>query len=196
MMNYASSVRPQRRMTSLDADFPQLDRQRQWLNDYRPGLRLDEQGTVISVGDGIAWVDGLPSAAMDELLNFADGSLGQVFHLGERLLGAVMLNVTDNLTAGTAAQLGGHRVSVPVGEALLGRVIDPLGQPLDGLPAPLSHSRRNLEQPSPSIIERDFVQRPLYTGIRLIDSLLPIGKGQRQYWCAPDPHHRQSAADR
>jgi F-type H+-transporting ATPase subunit alpha len=160
--------------------FPLLNRQRRWLDDYQPGLHLAEQGTVVAIGDGIAWIKGLPSAAMDELLNFADGSIGQVFHLGERLLGAVLLSETEALTAGTAVQLSGLSVSVPVGEALLGRVIDPLGQPLDGQPPPRCHSRRNLEGPSPPMIERDFVQRPLYTGISLIDSLLPIGRGQRQ----------------
>jgi len=174
--------------------FPLLNQQRRWLDDYQPGLRLAEQGTVVSVGDGIAWINGLASAAMDELLNFADGSLGQVFQLGERLLGAVLLSETENLTAGTAVQLGGRRVSVPVGKALLGRVIDPLGQPLDGQPAPRCHSRRNLEGASPSMIERDFVRRPLYTGIRLIDSLLPIGKGQRQLIIGDEGLGRSSIA--
>jgi len=174
--------------------FPQLSRQRRWLDGYQLDLRLVEQGTVVSVGDGIAWIDGLPSAAMDELLNFADGSLGQVFHLGERMLGAVLLIETENLTAGTLALLGGRRVSVPVGQALLGRVIDPLGHPLDGQPPPRCHSRRNLEGPSPSIIERDFVTRPLYTGIRLVDSLLPISKGQRQLIIGDEGLGRSSIA--
>ncbi|WP_275099147.1 F0F1 ATP synthase subunit alpha [Sedimenticola hydrogenitrophicus] len=160
--------------------FPALRRQRRWLDNYQPGLRLAERGTLVSIGDGIAWIEGLPSAALDELLNFADGSLGQVLHLGERLLAAVLLRETEKLTAGTTVRLGGRRVSVPVDEALLGRVIDPLGLPLDGQPMPPGQVRRNLEGPSPQMIERDFVQRPLYTGIRLIDSLLPIGKGQRQ----------------
>ncbi len=163
-----------------DDSYPLLSRQRRWLDEYQPGLHLAEQGTVVAIGDGITWIKGLPSAAMDELLNFADGSIGQVFHLGERLLGAVLLSETEALTAGTLVQLSGLSVSVPVGEALLGRVIDPLGEPLDGQPAPRCHSRRNLEGPSPPMIERDFVQQPLYTGISLIDSLLPIGRGQRQ----------------
>ncbi len=162
------------------SNFPQLKQQRHWLEDYQPTLRVTEQGHVVSVGDGIAWISGLPSAAMDELLHFTDGSLGQVFHLGERMLGAILLGETDQLTAGTPVHPTGHRVSVPVGSKLLGRVIDPLGHPLDGQPAPHTTKRRNLEGPSPPMIERDFVQRPLYTGIRLIDSLLPIGKGQRQ----------------
>jgi len=179
-MSFAFS--PNRRfcVNSAGELFPQLSNQRRWLDKYKPGLRLAEQGRVVSVGDGIAWIEGLPSAAMDELLNFADGSLGQVFHLGDRLFGAVLLSETEDLTAGTLVQLSGRRVSVPVGEQLLGRVIDPLGQPLDGQPLPHCISRRNLEGPSPSMVERDFVQRPLYTGIRLIDSLLPIGRGQRQ----------------
>jgi len=181
-------------MDSAGGLFPQLSRQRRWLDGYQLDLRLVEQGTVVSVGDGIAWIDGLPSAAMDELLNFADGSLGQVFHLGERMLGAVLLVATENLTAGTQAQLGGRRVSVPVGKELLGRVIDPLGHPLDGQPPPRCHSRRNLEGPSLSIIERDFVKRPLYTGIRLIDSLLPIGKGQRQLIIGDEGLGRSSIA--
>jgi len=181
-------------MDSAGDLFPQLSRQRRWLDDYQLDLRLVEQGTVVSVGDGIAWIDGLPSAAMDELLNFADGSLGQVFHLGARMLGAVLLIETENLTAGTLVLLGGRRVSVPVGKELLGRVIDPLGHPLDGQPPPRCHSRRNLEGPSPSIIERDFVKRPLYTGIRLIDSLLPIGKGQRQLIIGDEGLGRSSIA--
>jgi F-type H+-transporting ATPase subunit alpha len=167
-------------MDSTEAEFPRLAGQRRRLAEYSPRLRVSEQGTVVSVGDGIAWIDGLPSAAMDELLELADGSLAQVFHLGGQLLGAVLLSETELLTAGTRVRLGGRRVSVPVGEALLGRVIDPLGRPLDGRPPPRCHSRRSLEAASPAMVERDFVQRPLYTGIRVIDSLLPIGMGQRQ----------------
>lgn len=163
-----------------EESFPRLESRRHWLNQYQPGLRLVEQGKVVSIGDGIAWISGLPSAGMDELLEFADGSVGQVFHLGERLLGTVLLRDTEDLTAGISVRLTGLRVSVPVGEALLGRVIDPIGQPLDGQPPPQCHARRNLEGPSPPMIERDFVRRPLYTGISVIDSLLPIGMGQRQ----------------
>jgi len=178
----------------VDNPFPRLSRQRRWVADYQLGLRLGEQGTVVSIGDGIAWIEGLPSAAMDELLNFADGSIGQVFHLGERLVGAVLLSETESLTAGTEVQLSDRRVSVPVGEALLGRVIDPLGQPLDGLPPPECHSRQDLEGPSPPLIERDFVRRPLFTGISLIDSLLPIGKGQRQLIIGDEGLGRSSIA--
>jgi len=178
----------------VNEPFPDLDRQRRWVAGYQPGLRLGEQGTVVSIGDGIAWIDGLPSAGMDELLHFSDGSYGQVFHLGERHLGAVLLSETESLTAGTRVQLGDRRVSIPVGEALLGRVIDPLGQPLDGLPPPDCNSRRDLESPSPPLIERDFVRRPLFTGISLIDSMLPIGKGQRQLIIGDEGLGRSSIA--
>lgn len=181
-------------MNSASEHFPPLARQRRWLDHYQPGLHLMEQGTVVSVGDGIALINGLPSAAMDELLHFADGSLGQVFHLGEDLLGAVLLKETGNLTAGTTVQLGGRRVSVPVGDELLGRVIDPLGYPLDNQPPPRCLSRCYHEGPSPTIVERDFVTRPLYTGIRLIDSLLPIGKGQRQLIIGDEGLGRSSIA--
>ncbi|MBI1195593.1 MAG: F0F1 ATP synthase subunit alpha [Gammaproteobacteria bacterium] len=179
---------------ALPDRFPGIEARRRWLDGYRPELRVGEQGTVVSVGDGIAWIEGLPSAAMDELLHFADGSLGQVFHLGERMLGAILLEATEGLTAGTTVHLGGRRVSVPVGEGLLGRVVDPLGQPLDGQPPPRCPARRNLEGPSPPMVERDFVRRPLYTGIRLIDSLLPIGKGQRQLIVGDESLGRSSIA--
>lgn len=177
-----------------DLNLPRLQRQRQWLQAYQPGLRRAEQGRVVSVGDGIVWISGLPSAAMDEMLHFADGSLGQVFHLGEHLIGAVLLSETNALTAGTTVECSGHSISVPVGNELLGRVINPLGQPLDGRSAPRCQLQRVLESASPPMIERDFVRQPLYTGIRLIDSLLPIGKGQRQLIIGDDGLGRSSIA--
>ncbi|CAL1239761.1 F0F1 ATP synthase subunit alpha [Candidatus Methylocalor cossyra] len=147
---------------------------------YRPGLRLSEYGRVLAVGDGIAWIAGLPSAAMDELLRFADGSRGLVFHLGRQRLGAILLEQTPHLTSGTPVYLTGQRLSVGVGDELVGRVIDPLGKPLDGRPAPTLGLRRELETSSPPIVARDFVDRPLYTGIKIIDSMIPLGRGQRQ----------------
>ncbi|HEX9756501.1 MAG TPA: F0F1 ATP synthase subunit alpha [Nitrospiria bacterium] len=150
------------------------------LDQYHYELRLAEQGTVISVGDGIAWIRGLPSAQMDEILNFEEGSQALVFHLEQEILGAILLRQTNQMTAGTIAHLSGQRLSVPVGDELLGRVIDPLGVPLDGLSKPGCSNRRNLEMPSPPILARDFVKKPLYTGIKVVDSMIPIGKGQRQ----------------
>jgi len=157
-----------------------LERQAEWLGRYRPGLRVGEQGRVLSVGDGIAWISGLPSAGMDDILEFEDGSRAMVFDLAADRIGAVLLHDTDALSAGLRVRRTGQGLGVPTGAALLGRVIDPLGTPLDGAPPPAQTARQALESPSPTIIERDFVNRPLYTGIKIIDTLIPIGKGQRQ----------------
>ena len=161
------------------ADSP-LAAQAQWLAQYRYGLRLSEQGTVVSVGDGIAWVSGLPSACMDEIVQLDDGSSALVFHLARNRIGAILLRQTERLTAGTPAYLTGRRLSIGVGDGLLGRVIDPLGAPLDdgGQLAPAT--RRALDVRSPPIIARDFVTQPLYSGNKIVDTLIPIGKGQRQ----------------
>lgn len=157
-----------------------LDRQQQWLQHYRPGLRIREQGRVASVGDGIVWITGLPSAAMDDVLKLADGSRALVFDLMEGRIGAVLLKETESLTAGTTVQRSGHSLCVPVGDDLLGRSIDPLGTPLDGGPPPAQTRWQALESASPPIMARDFVHSPLYTGIKIIDTMIPIGKGQRQ----------------
>jgi len=163
-----------------DEAFAQLARQAAWLDGYRPGLRIDERGDVVSVGDGIAWIAGLPSAAMDEILDFEDGSQGMVFDIGSDLIGSVLLHDTDALAVGTSVRRSGRTLSVPVGDALLGRVIDPLGTPLDGGAVP-DHTRwQPLDAAAPPIVARDFVQEPLYTGIKIIDTLIPIGRGQRQ----------------
>jgi F-type H+-transporting ATPase subunit alpha len=157
---------------------PAGDRDR--LGSYRFGLRLTEQGRVISIGDGIAWIKGLPSAAMDETLNLEDGSRALVFHLEQELLGAVLLQQTPALSAGALAHRSGERLRIPVGDVLLGRVIDPLGVPLDGGPPPDCHERRDLDVLSPPIVARDFVNSPLFTGNKIVDTVIPIGKGQRQ----------------
>ena len=171
-----------------------LERQTQWLDRYQPGLRLHEQGSVVSVGDGITWITGLPSAAMDDILAFADGSRAMVFDLTEELIGAVLLHDTDALTAGTTAQRTGRTLSVPVGDALLGRIIDPLGSPLDNAPPPAHTRWQALESSSPSIIARDFVHKPLYTGIKIVDTMIPIGKGQRQLLIGDEGVGRSSVA--
>ena len=150
------------------------------LEGYRFTLRVTEQGTIASIGDGIARIKGLPSAAMDDILEFEDGSRAVVFALEPDNLSAILLSRSDKLTAGATAYLSGTRLSIPVGDALLGRVIDPLGAPLDGGAAPECTSRRELESLSPPIILREFVNEPLDTGNKIVDTLIPIGKGQRQ----------------
>jgi len=171
-----------------------LAEQAKQLASYAPALRISERGRVVSVGDGIAHVSGLPSAAMDDILYFDDGSRGVVFDLNEQRIGAVLLHVTDSLTAGTPVQLSGERLSLPVGDELLGRVIDPLGTPLDAGPALQATVRQHLEAPAPPIVARDFVHEPLYTGIKIIDTLIPIGKGQRQLLLGDDGLGRTSLA--
>jgi len=161
------------------AGFP-LASQTAWLADYRLSLRLVEEGKVAAIGDGIAWVEGLPSAAMDEILAFEDGSEALVFFLGSRRIGAILLHQGERLTAGAAARLTGRQLTLGVGDACLGRVVDPLGRPLDGGPDLVTGGRLPLEAASPPIIARDFVSRPLVTGCKILDTLVPIGKGQRQ----------------
>ena len=144
------------------------------------GLRIRERGRVASVGDGVVWIEGLPSASMDQLLVLEDGSRALVFQLERDLLGAVLLERTRGLAAGSWAMRGDPRLSIMVGDELIGRVIDPLGRPLDGLPAPAATRTRQLDTGSPAIIARDFVTEPLETGTKIIDTMIPIGKGQRQ----------------
>ena len=151
-----------------------------WLADYCAQLRVSEIGKLVSIGDGIARIEGLPSAAMDEVLRFKDGSEALVFDLGSKRIGAILLNQKEGLAAGASAQLTGRRLDIGVGDAFLGRVVDPLGHPLDGKPAPQFARRRSLEIASPPITARDFVERPLLTGNKVIDTMIPIGKGQRQ----------------
>lgn len=165
-----------------------------WITHYRLQPRLTEWGRVVAVGDGIAWIEGLPSASMDEILDFADGSRGVVFDLNEALVGAVLLHQTQALTAGAAVNRTQLTLSTPVGDALLGRVVDPMGVPLDGLPKPHCPSRRPLDTLSPPLTYRDFVHQPLYSGIKVIDTMIPIGKGQRQLLIGDEGLGRSSVA--
>ena len=167
-------------MKTIDATQNVFNKVDSWLDHYQLKVQLSEIGNVISVGDGIAWISGLPTATLDEILLFEDGSHGVIFELTEDLIGTVLLHETAALTAGINVYRSKHTIDIPVGDALLGRVIDPLGLPLDGDTAPATKDRLKLENVSPSIIARDDVHEPLYTGNKVIDTLIPIGKGQRQ----------------
>lgn len=171
-----------------------VERQAHWLKHYQPGMRVSERGSVVSVGDGITWITGLPSAAMDDILSFEDGSRALVFDLTETLIGAVLLHETEALSAGTRVELTGRTLSIPAGDSLLGRIIDPLGTPLDGGDQPTHTRWQPLEVASPPIVARDFVHRPIYTGIKIIDTLIPIGKGQRQLLIGDEGLGRSSIA--
>lgn len=164
----------------MDARQPMNQQKSPRSPDYRFGMRITEQGAVASVGDGIAWITGMPSAGMDEVLSLQDGSRAVVFQLEEDRLGAILLTQTHDLTAGTPAYRSGEGLTIGVGEGLRGRVIDPLGMPLDGGGAIDFDARRPIEAGSPPIIVRDFVSSPLYTGNKIVDTLIPVGKGQRQ----------------
>ncbi|MGR9052354.1 MAG: F0F1 ATP synthase subunit alpha [Gammaproteobacteria bacterium] len=171
-----------------------IDKQSAWLDDYQPGIRVIEQGSVVSVGDGITWIKGLPSAAIEDILIFADGSRAMVFDLNRDRIGAILLYETEALTAGTLVHLSKNPMSIPVGDAFIGRVVDPLGLPLDGGSRPVTVGLGNLEKASPPIVARDFVHEPLYTGIKIIDTLIPIGKGQRQLLIGDEGLGRSSIA--
>jgi len=157
-----------------------LERSATRVRSYRFALRVAERGRVLSVGDGIVWVEGLPSAAMEELLRTEDGSLALVFHLDRERIGAILLEQASGLRAGAAATLTGERLALGVGDALLGRMVDPLGAPLDGAPPPVCAAQRRLDGPSPPIVAREFVNQPLITGSKVADTMIPIGRGQRQ----------------
>ncbi|EHL30714.1 F0F1 ATP synthase subunit alpha [Legionella pneumophila] len=158
-----------------------LDVQRQRIENYDFQVRLSEQGQVVSVGDGIIWIKGLPTAAIDEILITIDGCcIAMVFHLTESLVGAIMLMQTKKLKSGTPIYHLKRSLSIPVGDNLLGRVIDPLGHPLDEGEPPQCDEQGLLDLLSPPIVNRDFVNRPFYTGNKIIDNLIPIGKGQRE----------------
>ncbi len=153
------------------------------ISHYRPEIEVAEVGKVLEVGDGIARIYGLGRAMAGELLRFKDkdrGPAGQVFNLEKNSIGAVILGDYLDIKEGDDVYGTGLLLSVPVGEALIGRVVDPLGNPLDGRGAIQSPHRRPLEFKAPGIAERQPVNEPLQTGIKPIDSMIPIGRGQRE----------------
>lgn len=147
---------------------------------YRLALRVHEQGRVRAVGDGVAWVTGLPSAALDQMVVFAEGERGLVFHLRHDEIGVVLLDEPDRIAAGAPVRLAAKRLTVPSGDALAGRVVDPLGRAVDGGGVPACDGEREIDVLSPPMTSRAAVRRPLYTGTKIVDAMLPIGRGQRQ----------------
>ncbi|GAA3116281.1 F0F1 ATP synthase subunit alpha [Planomonospora alba] len=148
---------------------------------YEPeGAAREEIGTVVDCGDGIAHVSGLPSAMANELLEFEDGTRGLALNLDAREIGVVILGDFSRIEEGQSVRRTGEVLSVPVGDAFLGRVVDPLGNPLDGKGAIESEALRALELQAPSVVQRQPVKEPLATGIKAIDAMTAIGRGQRQ----------------
>src|SRR3954462_1661852 len=154
------------------------------IEEYVAGFEADtereEIGTVIDAGDGIAHVEGLPSVMTQELLEFPGGVLGVALNLDEHSIGAVILGEFEKIEQGQQVKRTGEVLSVPVGDAFLGRVVNPLGQPIDGNGEIESNERRALELQAPSVVQRQEVREPLLTGIKAIDSMTAIGRGQRQ----------------
>ena len=157
------------------------DALQKYVADYRPdAASREEVGTVAQAADGIARVSGLPSAMANELLEFEDGTLGLALNLDTREIGVVILGDFDKIEEGQTVRRTGEILSVPVGDGFMGRVVDPLGKPIDGLGEIESTGRRALELQAPTVVQRKSVHEPLATGIKAIDAMTPIGRGQRQ----------------
>ncbi|MGC0249743.1 F0F1 ATP synthase subunit alpha [Pseudactinotalea sp. Z1748] len=165
------TIKPEEIRSALDS----------FVQSYEPATSVAEEvGTVILAGDGIAQVEGLPGAMANELLRFEDGSLGLALNLDVRHIGVVVLGEFAGIEEGQQVRRTGEVLSVPVGDGYLGRVVDPLGQPLDGLGEVETDGRRELELQAPGVMMRKSVHEPLQTGMKAIDSMIPIGRGQRQ----------------
>ena len=153
---------------------------KQQIREFEHKIELSDVGSVVTVGDGIARIYGLDRCMAGELLEFPGGVYGMALNLEQEFVGAVMLGPDTDIKEGDAVSRTGRLVSVPVGEALLGRVVNALGQPIDGKGEALTNETRPIESPAPGIIARQSVNRPLQTGIKAIDSMIPIGRGQRE----------------
>lgn len=151
-----------------------------YVSSYAPDVSREEVGVVVDAGDGIAHIEGLPSAMANELLEFPGGVLGVALNLDARSIGAAILGDFETVVEGQEVKRTGQVLSVPVGEGYLGRVVNPLGAPIDGLGEIETTDRRPLEVKAASVVERQPVSEPLQTGITAIDAMTPIGRGQRQ----------------
>ena len=157
------------------------DALQRFVSDYKPETASREEvGTVSEAGDGIARVTGLPSVMANELLEFEDGTLGIALNLDTREIGVVILGDFEKIEEGQTVRRTGEILSVPVGDGYLGRVVDPLGNAIDGLGDIETSGRRALELQAPGVMQRKSVHEPLATGIKAIDAMTPIGRGQRQ----------------
>ena len=150
------------------------------IRNYRTQISLEDVGTVITVGDGIAGIHGLDKCMSGELIEFENGTYGMALNLEEDSVGAVLLGADDGIKEGSSVKRTGRIMSVPVGEALLGRVVNALGQPIDGEGEIVTEKRAPIEKVASGVITRKSVHKPLQTGIKAIDSMIPIGRGQRE----------------
>ena len=153
---------------------------RSQIKNYENKMEASETGVVILVGDGIAKASGLDNCMAGELLEFPNGSYGLAQNLEEDTVSIVILGTDDGIKEGDTVKRTGRVVSVPVGSGLIGRVVNALGEPIDGKGPIVNEGYRPIEAPAPGIIERKHVSRPMQTGIKAIDSMIPIGRGQRE----------------
>src|SRR5881628_1353690 len=153
---------------------------REQIEEYRAGIDVSEVGNVISVGDGIARVYGLEKAMAGELLEFPHGVMGLALNLEESQVGVVLLGEYTEIREGDQVRRTGRIMEVPVGEALVGRVVNALAQPIDGKGPIVTKDRTPVERLAPGVIDRQPVKEPLQTGLKAIDSMIPIGRGQRE----------------
>ncbi|MET0990057.1 MAG: F0F1 ATP synthase subunit alpha, partial [Glaciihabitans sp.] len=157
------------------------DALKDFVKAYEPGKSATtEVGYVTDSADGIAHVEGLPGVMANELVKFADGTLGLAQNLEESEIGVVVLGEFTGIEEGQEVTRTGEVLSVPVGDAYLGRVVNPLGEPMDGLGELVTTERRALELQAPGVMQRKSVHEPMQTGIKAIDAMIPIGRGQRQ----------------
>ena len=150
------------------------------IKDYGSKIRLEDTGTVVTVGDGIVRIHGLEKCMMNELLEFENGVRCMALNLEQDFVGAVMLGSDAEIKEGDTVKRTGSVVSVPVGEELLGRVVNALGQPIDGKGPIETTATRPVEFKAPGVHERQPVEEPMQTGILAVDSMIPIGRGQRE----------------
>ena len=153
---------------------------KQYVDDYTPEVGTEQVGRIVEVGDGIARITGLPGCAVNEILEFADGTEGLALNLDEETIGAVILGEDTGLEEEQLVKATGRILSVRVGDALLGRVVNALGEPVDGKGPVATTETRRLEVQAPGIVRRQPVSEPLQTGIKAIDAMTPIGRGQRE----------------
>ncbi|MEJ7748864.1 MAG: F0F1 ATP synthase subunit alpha, partial [Candidatus Limnocylindrales bacterium] len=150
------------------------------IDSFDSGVETRSVGTVVEVGDGIAQIYGLEGALASEMLEFPGGVMGMALNLEEETVGAVILGDASAIKEGDTVKTTGRVVEIPVGQALLGRVVDPLGRPLDDKGPIAATSTRPAERIAPGVIVRKGVDTPVQTGIKAIDALIPIGRGQRE----------------
>src|SRR5918992_1679864 len=153
---------------------------KRYVTDFKPSVQREEVGSVREVGDGIARVSGLPRVMANEMLEFPGGTIGLAMNLTEDEIGAIILGDDTHIEEGGPVKQTGRILSINVGDGVLGRVINALGEPIDGKGPIKTETRRALEVQAPGVTARQPVHEPLQTGIKAIDAMTPIGRGQRQ----------------